>query len=212
MEELSVEQEPIINDPVLPIPVNTSSIITPNAVLPDNYVLYCLPLNRDQTPMVGDLYEVERRTETDSVPVVGDFVPAALVARPLEADIQSLPDLRGLVQEPLKPLDQTLAVSSKFPKRKVLYKSKNDSSTLAPFVPPPTPSLPPPPPPVVVTVYPTYREHRAAKWPGSSEKRGGNRVKPGTGGSRHPMRPRQSSQYLIPCGRRSVSVDSKQEL
>lgn len=41
--------------------------------------------------MVTDLYGLKRRAETNAIPVLGDFFPAALLTRPLEADIQSFP-------------------------------------------------------------------------------------------------------------------------
>lgn len=131
------------------------------SLLPDSYVLYVMPLNKDRIPQVQDLYEVERFAVPSSVPVVGDFVPAALIDR-LVAIAANLPDLRGLVQAPFAKLNQTLGGRSNLPTKKGLSRSHRAPISLPPFVTPS--SLPPPPPPVELPVTaPTYRLHREEK-------------------------------------------------
>jgi len=155
-------------------PSNPASPVTGNhrAVLPKGgYVLYAVPLREDKTPMVEDIYEVERREVSTSVPVIGDFVPSSLVTRPLEADIP-LPDLRGLVQAPLARLSQKLGEKSRVPAKIGIKVPPVLLPSLSPFVPPTVKDSSPPPPPVSRPVASTYKEHR------QSRARGRPRVQP----------------------------------
>ena len=151
-------------------PSNPASQVASNhrAVLPKGgYVLYAVPLREDKTPMVEDIYEVERREVSTSVPVIGDFVPSSLVTRPPEADTP-LPDLRGLVQGPLARLSQKLGEKSRVPAKIGIKVPPVLLPSLSPFVPPTVKGSSPPPPPASRPVASTYKEHRQSRGRGRS--------------------------------------------
>ena len=183
----SVDNEPTLDgeaasSEVIPSDLASQVATKHQAVLPKGgYVLYAVPLSEDKTPMVEDIYELERREVLRSVPVIGDFVPSSLVSRPSEVDIP-LPDLRGLVQTPLAQLSQKLGEKSKVPTKIGIKVPPFWLPSLSPLVPP-TVTDPSPPPPVARPVAPTYREHRQNREPVYStnrfrRERGKTRVQP----------------------------------
>ena len=102
----SVDNDPALDGQAASVEVIPSDLASQVAtrhqavLLTGGYVLYAVPLSEDKTPMVQDIYEVERHGFSSSVPVIGDFVPSSLINRPPEAAIP-LPDLHGLGQTPL---------------------------------------------------------------------------------------------------------------